>query len=35
MEVNLAKWWIDEIKDKGTLVPLAVIKKLARIKSKE
>ena len=35
MEIELAKWWINEIKEKGTLVPLGIIKKRARENSKE
>ena len=35
MEIELAKWWIDEIREKGTLVPLAIIKKRARENNKE
>jgi hypothetical protein len=35
MEIELAKWWIEEIKAKGALVPLSVIKKRAREKSQQ
>ena len=30
MEIGLANWWINEIKEKKILVPLGIIKKQAR-----
>ena len=35
MEIELSKWWIEEIRSKGALVPLGIIKKKARENSKE